>query len=79
MSRRTQNWLKTSGDYRGKTDLDFAVEVPKGVAGLTKDSVVDCGFISTVPKDKLGNTIGTLPLDHMKEVDRALRVSLSLE
>lgn len=61
-----------------KKGLPVQVEVPKGVAGLTKDSVVDCGFISTVPKNKLGNTIGTLPLDHMKDVDRALRVSLSL-
>ncbi|MFC1521703.1 type II toxin-antitoxin system PemK/MazF family toxin [Elusimicrobiota bacterium] len=61
-----------------KKGLPVQVSVPKGTAGLTKDSVIDCGFLATVSKDKLGGLIGKLPLKYMGIVNEALRVSLGL-
>lgn len=59
--------------------LPVMVAVPKGVGGLTKDSVVDCGFLSTTRKELLGRRIGRLPPEYMRAVDEALRVSLALK
>ena len=60
-------------------DLPVQVSVPKGLAGLRKDSVVDCGFLATVDKSLLGACLGELPGDIMAQVDEALRRSLELD
>jgi len=58
--------------------LPVFVSVPEGIAGLTKDSLIDCGHISTVLKVRLGNRIGKLPTSFQAEVDKALKISLDL-
>ena len=55
------------------------VHVPTSVAtGLTRDSTVLCSQLMTVSKDRLGQYVGTLPPDLMRQVDDALRVALDL-
>ena len=58
--------------------LPVLVEVPRGEAGLTKDSVVDCGQIHTVLRDDLFGYAGRLSPDRMLQVDKALAISLGL-
>ncbi len=58
--------------------LPVHVPVPKGVAGLKKDSVVDCGSVTTAPQAALESTHASLPDEYMARVDAALRVSLAL-
>lgn len=59
--------------------LPVQVPIPRGVAGLTKDSVVDCGFLATVLKEQLGPRLGSLPSQYLRAVDDALGVSLGLK
>ncbi len=61
----------------GKT-LPIHVKIPAGTAGLTKDSYIDCGMLSTFRKTLLGNRIGRLGDADMRHVNRALRISLAL-
>ena len=58
--------------------LPVQAKIPKGVGGLTKDSVVDCGVVITVSKDALGDPIGRLPSGYLQAVDKAIAVSLGL-
>jgi mRNA interferase MazF len=62
----------------GKPDLPIFVPVPKGVAGLGKDSIIDCGHLATVGRDQLGSRWGRLPPDYERRLDEALRESLDL-
>lgn len=65
-------------DPRGGRTLPVHVPLGKGTAGLAKDSLVDAGHLSTVPKEALTNFVGRLPGPGMQMVDRALRTSLNL-
>jgi mRNA interferase MazF len=65
-------------DAAGKADLPIFVAVPKGVAGLTKDSVIDCGHVATVGKDQLRRRWGRLPLAYECRLDEALKKSVDL-
>ncbi|MBI2940066.1 MAG: type II toxin-antitoxin system PemK/MazF family toxin [Chloroflexi bacterium] len=56
----------------------FEVEVPAGVGGLGNPSKVLLDQIRTLDRRRLGNRIGMLPADRMREVDQALRLSLAL-
>ncbi|MBI3292536.1 MAG: type II toxin-antitoxin system PemK/MazF family toxin [Elusimicrobia bacterium] len=58
--------------------LPVLVSVPQGVAGLTKNSVVDCGHVATVGRDQLGALRGRLPHRYLALVDQALKTSLDL-
>lgn len=58
--------------------LPVLVPLPPGIAGLTKNSVVDCGHMATVGKDQLKARRGRLPHRYQRLVDQALRASLSL-
>ena len=52
----------------------------KGEGGLKEQSYVDCGQIRTVDKDRrLITKFGSLDKSKMLEVDKALRISLSLQ
>ena len=52
----------------------------KGEGGLSKDSYVDCGQIRTIDRDqRLITKFGALDKTKMLEVDKALKVSLSLQ
>lgn len=63
---------------QGKPDLPIFVRLPKEVSGLTKDSLVDCGHLVTLSKERLGKRLGTLPPSSMSQVDLALKRSLDL-
>jgi mRNA-degrading endonuclease toxin of MazEF toxin-antitoxin module len=58
--------------------LPVQVQVPAGVAGLTKNSVVDCGFPFTIPTAAVERTGKVLPPAIMAEVNGALKRSLAL-
>lgn len=58
--------------------LPVHVSVPKGIGGLSKDSVIDCGVLVTVDKTLLQGKLGELPLVFSSQVDKALRISLAL-
>jgi mRNA-degrading endonuclease toxin of MazEF toxin-antitoxin module len=52
----------------------------KSDGGLTEDSYIDCGQIRTVEKDqRLITKLGVLDKSKMLEVDKALKISLSLQ
>jgi mRNA-degrading endonuclease toxin of MazEF toxin-antitoxin module len=57
---------------------DWEVSLPRGTAGLDRSSIVKCGEIYTVWKEELEGPPGTMPLDIMAQVDRALAIALSL-
>ncbi len=60
--------------------LPIMILLEKGEGGLPKDSYVDCGQIRTVDRDqRLITKFGTLDKTKMLEVDKALKVSLSLQ
>ena len=60
--------------------LPIMIFLKKGEGGLSEDSYVDCGQIRTVDKDqRLITKFGNLDKSKMLEVDKALKVSLSLQ
>ncbi len=56
----------------------FEVYVPKGTAGLTKDSRIQADQVRTIDKRRLVTFHGVLPDDILKQVDRALKVHLNM-
>lgn len=51
----------------------------KGEGGLSEESYVDCGQIRTVDKEaRLITKFGSLNKTRMFEIDKALKISLSL-
>ncbi len=60
--------------------LPIMIFLNKGEGGLSEESYIDCGQIRTVDKDKrLITKFGTLDKNKMMAVDKALKVSLSLQ
>jgi mRNA interferase MazF len=60
--------------------LPIMVFLKKGEAGLSNDSYVDCGQIRTVDKNqRLITKFGALDKNKLLEIDKALKVSLSLQ
>ena len=60
--------------------LPIMIFLEKGEGGLNNESYVDCGQIRTVDKDqRLITKFGTLDKSKMLEVDKALKISLSLQ
>jgi len=60
--------------------LPIMIFLEKGEGGLKEQSYVDCGQIRTVDKDRrLITKFGSLDKSKMLEVDKALRISLSLQ
>ena len=59
--------------------LPVMVFLSKTIAGLDSDSYIDCGQIRTVDKtNRLIHKIGELPVELIHELDRAIKISLSL-
>jgi mRNA interferase MazF len=58
--------------------LPFFALIPKGEGGVTKDSYVVTNQLRTVDEKRFITICGKLSKDVMKDVDRALRVSLFL-
>jgi mRNA interferase MazF len=52
------------------------VRLPRGVSGLSKDSVINVSQILTVDKTFLGERIGSIPDPLQEEVDGGLRTVL---
>ncbi len=60
--------------------LPIMIFLNKGEGGLPEESYIDCGQIRTVDKDqRLITKFGNLDKNKMLEVDKALKVSLSLQ
>jgi mRNA interferase MazF len=59
-----------------KYPMNVLLDPPQG--GLMKSSIIKTSQILTVSKDRLEKRLGVIEADKMKEVDRALRLSLSL-
>jgi mRNA interferase MazF len=56
----------------------FEVRLNAGEAGLSKDSKILLDQIRTLDKSRLGNQIGTLTVERLEEVNRAIRLSLAV-
>ena len=60
--------------------LPIMISLKKEEGGLKEESYVDCGQIRTVDKDKrLITKYGVLEKSKMFEIDKALKISLSLK
>lgn len=60
--------------------LPIMIFLSKGEGGLKEESYVDCGQIRTIDKDqRLIKKYGTLEKVKMQEIDKALKISLSLQ
>jgi mRNA interferase MazF len=69
--------LSTSARQAGRGPT--AIPVPRGAAGLTRESVALCHQVTTVDRAKLVKRIGTLPADVLRQIDTGLRYALALE
>jgi mRNA interferase MazF len=56
-----------------------AILVPRGTAGLTRESVALCHQVTTVDRSKLLKRIGTVPADLLRQIDAGLRCALALD
>lgn len=60
--------------------LPIMVFLPKGEGGLKEDSYVDCGQIRTIDKEKrLIKKFGSLSASKIHEIEKALKISLSID
>ncbi|KAB2846017.1 MAG: type II toxin-antitoxin system PemK/MazF family toxin [Melioribacteraceae bacterium] len=60
--------------------LPIMLFLEKGEGGVNEESYVDCGQIRTIDKDKrLITKYGSLSKSKMNEIDKALKISLSLQ
>ena len=55
-----------------------AILLPRGVAGLKKESVVLCHQVTTVDRSKLVQRIGELGTAELNQVDDGLRAAIGL-
>jgi len=59
--------------------LPIMIFLEKGEGGLIEESYIDCGQIRTIDKNKrLVTKFGSLSKSKMNEIDKALKISLSL-
>lgn len=58
--------------------FEFQARIPAGTAGLAEDSKVQAEQVRAVSFERVGDRIGLLPPEIIREVDRALRVQLAL-
>lgn len=62
-----------------KPGLPTHVYLPKGSGGLKKPSVVLCEQVRTLEKTRLTRYMGSLDAENLREVERALSVSLDMD
>jgi mRNA-degrading endonuclease toxin of MazEF toxin-antitoxin module len=55
------------------------VEIPSGVAGLSKTSIAVCHQVTTLDRAKLTKRIGTLPADLVEDFGSGLKATLDLD
>ena len=58
--------------------LPVGVQISPKESGLPRPSVVQLGHLYTIDKRRMGRRAGNLPLARLREVDRAVQVSLGL-
>ena len=61
-----------------KARLPTHIEVERGVAGLSRDSLILAEQMRTLDKQRLLSRMGALPAELMAQVERAMRMSLGL-
>ena len=59
--------------------LPVGVRIAPKDSGLPRPSVVHLGHLYTVDKRRLGRRMGSLPEARLRQVDRAIQVSLGLK
>jgi mRNA interferase MazF len=62
---------------KGKTS-PIHIFVPKGEGGLTKDSIVHCGQVRAVDKNRIGEKCGKFSLRTMREISEGLIAAMTL-
>ncbi len=69
--------VSTSGlqSKRGPTVVQF----PGGTAGLMSSCVAVCHQVTTLDRAKLTKRIGALPVELLREVERALKAAMDLD
>ncbi len=75
---QTVTVLPITGQPAGK-QYPFEVLVLKGVAGLIADSRIKANQVRTVDKRRLVSFRGTLPLQYLPQVEKALRIHLNMK
>ena len=63
---------------RDKTNLPTHIKVDANGCGLSKDSIVLLEQVRTIDKQRLKEKMGSLDLDAMNKIDKALSVSFGL-
>ena len=58
--------------------LPVGVQISPKESGLPRPSVIHLGHLYTVDKRRLGRRVGSLPPARLREVDRAIQISLGL-
>ncbi len=62
-----------------KKRLPFPVPIPRGEAGLTKDSYILAHQIRVVDESRIVQKLGTIKPKTMAEVDEALKFTLDID
>lgn len=60
-------------------EYPFLVRIAAGEGGLERDSAVNASQILTIDKARLVRRIGSLSAERMRQVDRAIKISLGLK
>lgn len=63
---------------RDKTDLPTHIKVDADGCGLSKDSIVLLEQVRTIDKQRLKEKMGSLDMNSMNKIDKALSVSFGL-
>lgn len=61
-----------------KARLPVCVELPRGVAGATKRSIIHCGQVHTMKRELMRETKSAVPIEVLDQIDAALRIHLGL-
>ena len=61
-----------------KSKLPVCIDLPRGIGGTTKRSIVHCGQIHTVKRQFMRETKSSIPALLLERVDSALRLHLAL-
>lgn len=61
-----------------KPALPTHAPIPAGEAGLWRDSIALCEQVRTLEKTRLARHVGTLSSERLREVERALQISLDM-
>ena len=55
-----------------------AIPLPQGIGGLAKDSIALCHQVTTLDRAKLVQPVGTLPDQHLSEIEEGLKAAMDL-